>query len=152
MTNTLNIIRTRYYFNDREEGFIRYMQNKTCQGKLILTEQESIRAFRIMWWEMARTACDKTEVKTVDSSLWVNRCSLCQYVRYSFLVTVTGYLNCRKCPIDWPGGECDMIGGLYHKWKTAKGFYVDGIDRLHQKRRMKALALEICNLPLKAKH
>lgn len=55
----------------------------------------------------------------------------------------TGVLDCRLCPLEWPGGECEFLSssgvGLYWQWTAPKTTPAERAD----------LARQIRDLPVK---
>ena len=114
----------------------------------ILSVKEAYFLFKKAWWELARTGCDKEDVRSVDLLQFSNLCPLCEW-------TSSYNKTCDECPVEWPSkgdriGSChdgflDILDiGIYTEWQLS-------IDAGELKR-SKEIAKNISELPLKEKY
>lgn len=102
--------------------------------------EEAIRLTRIAWWEIARTGCRKSEVKTVDLSKFESRCPLCHYT-----LKETQKTDCYTCPFEWdpfePNSDCSKLFTQWLDYMAAKNIH-----------KAKIIAKKISELPLKKRY
>lgn len=82
---------------------------------MVLTRERALELHRKMWSDMQKTLGDNPMPgkRVCFKENWIkehfpnaeiiNNCFLCEYVENETL-------NCRRCPIEWPGAFC----GTYH--------------------------------------